>query len=80
MQGFALRDCLNSAATVSLNCFPLPVAANKNFNFTINGNVYQYRNQPTSKLHLVGYPGLEVDRTDHNLDSDTTYAAPTNVE
>lgn len=80
MSGNRLRDCLNSATTVSANCYPLPVDKNKNFTFTINNNSYTITNRVTSKLYLIGYPGLQVDRTDHTLDTDKTYAAPTNVE
>jgi len=39
-----------------------------------------FTNLSTSKVYLIGFPGLEVNKTDGGYNSDTTYAAPENVE
>ena len=80
MQGFRVRQCIDQAAAVTAGQWPLPVPQNTNFTNTINGTTYQFKNMSTSRLFIIGFPGLQVDRTDHSLDGDKKYAAPANVE
>ena len=60
----------------------MPFAVPENNEMHISGNGYNYlfTNVLTSKLYLIGFPGLEVKRTDFTRNGDKTYAAPKNVE
>jgi hypothetical protein len=85
MNRVPLKQCLDAASIATAGTAPFPVPRNKNV--TIWGSNpnngpynYPYSNVMTSKIYLVGYPGLRVDGVDHNLDPDKTYAAPVNVE
>lgn len=80
MQGFRVRQCIDQTAAVTAGQWPLPVPQNTNFTNTINGTTYQFKNMSTSRIFIIGFPGLQVDRTDHNFDGDKKYAAPASVE
>lgn len=80
MTGKRVKECIDRAAKVTTDQWPLPVPVNKNFANTINGVTYRINGQTTSRIFIVGFPGLQVDRTDHALDGDKKYAAPDNLE
>lgn len=80
MQGFRVKQCIDEASKVTTDRFPLPVPENKTFTVTINNAAYLFTNITTSKIFIVGFPGLQIDRTDHALDGDKRYAAPENLE
>jgi hypothetical protein len=81
MNGWALRYCLDKASEQGfMDRVPIPVPSNRRFTVTLNGHIYTCTNVSTSKIHIVGFPGLQVKRTDHGLDLDTKYAAPKNIE
>ncbi len=80
MNNVPLRQCLDIACTPASGKAPFPVPENKNLKLTINSHNYSTTNLATSKIYLVGYPGLTVGGRDPSFDSDTKYAAPKNVE
>jgi len=75
-----LVDCIYNATKSTYGGVPIPTPENKDIWIYGNGFRYHYTNVITSKIYLIGYPGLKVDRTDGSYNSDTTYAAPKNVE
>ncbi len=80
MNDVPLKQCLDTISEPAVNRMPIPVEKNKNFTVTLNGTTYTVTNGSTSKLYIIGYPGLRVDGVDTSLNSGRTYAAPENVE
>jgi hypothetical protein len=80
MEGATLKDCIDVASVSTSGVTPLPVPQNKDVLLFGNGYRFQYTNILTSKIYIIGFPGLKVDRTDTSLNPDKTYAAPVNIE
>jgi hypothetical protein len=79
MNELSLKTCVDYACFTTASP-PFPVPRNKDVTFHANGGYYHQTNVMTSKIYIVGYPGLYLRGTYHNYDTDTTYAAPKNVE
>src|ERR1039458_10263887 len=63
MKGATLKDCIDTASVSSFGTAPLLVPKNKNVTVRGNGHdPWSYTNLDTSKIYIVGFPGLKVDR------------------
>jgi hypothetical protein len=80
MQGLRVKDCVDQAALVTPDYWPILVPENRNFTNTVSGKTFWQTNMSTSRIFIVGFPGLQVDRTDHSIDGDKKYAAPESLE
>ena len=69
-----LAQCLDHASLPLNDTVPLPVWQNKItlINFS-NGDHYRNTNVLTSKIYIVGHPGLTVGGVDPQADADTSY-------
>jgi hypothetical protein len=75
MTGVPLAQCIDHASLPLNDTVPFPVPQNK---FTLinfsNGDYYTDTNVMTSRIYIVGHPGLTVDRVNPREDTRTDYA------
>ena len=80
MGGFSVKNCIDIASQRGVpNQLPFPVPGNESVTILIEGQPYTHK-FTTSKIYIVGYPGLRVNGVDSSLNPDRTYAAPKNTE
>jgi hypothetical protein len=80
MNRVPLKQCIDAASDWNDHTMaPFPVPENKTINIYINGWLTPFH-AITSKIYIIGHPGLQIDRFDASVDTDTTYAAPKNIQ
>jgi hypothetical protein len=74
MNRVTLKECVDHACLSLTGTAPFPVPENKNCLIILgDGVTYLATNMTTSRIVIVGHPGLAVDRTDSRVDADQTY-------
>ncbi len=79
MGGASLKECIDNVSFLSLyGMAPFPVPNNKNVVIYGSGYDYHLTNILTSRIYVVGHPGLTVGGVSLQFDNDKSYAPPTN--
>lgn len=76
MIGRTVKTCIDNQSFIShYGMAPFPVPENKIV--PIYGDGYNYMaHVQTSRIYIIGFPGLQVGGVDRSLNSDTSYAPP----
>jgi hypothetical protein len=83
MSGKPVKECIDNVSFLSLSGMePLPVPHNKLvpiYGYDIYRNYYSFMvSNITSKICIIGHPGLMQNGLDRTIDNDKTYAPPSN--
>jgi hypothetical protein len=74
MNNMPLKDCIDHASLSLTGTAPFPVPENKNCLINLSdGTTYYATNISTSRIFIVGRPGLTVHSVDPQADADKTY-------
>jgi hypothetical protein len=74
MTKVALAECIDHASLSLNDTAPFPVPQNKITRIHLSdGSTYENKNVETSRIYIVGHPGLKVDGVNRTVDARTDY-------